>query len=289
MQLPVMPQYAYTSVADLEKKIHDVFGLSEVSRGQLPSASIPAAGIQMLLEQDETRVGIEVENHEHAWARIGMLILKCAEECYVTPRPLKTKGVGMGYKIKELSGEMLKSNHDAIVIRGSTVPNSKVIHRQEIMNLYTQGLLGNPQDPLVMQEVLGQLQYGDVGKSWKKYHIDKTQIADTIKEIEQELPPEVNKMDNHILHIQEKNDYRIEKGELLSSLAMKLLEADIDAHAQAQSLLINPQLAHPPMMPPPPPPPDVRAAAAGAAGHFDGGPLPLQGAPQAPPPGPMGV
>lgn len=254
MSIPVMPEYAYTSTNDLENKVHNIFGLSEVSRGQLPSASIPAIGIQLLLEQDETRVGIEVESHEYSWARVGQLILKYADKCYVTNRKLKTKGRGLSYKVTEFDGKSLRGNFDCIVIRGSTVPNSKVINRQEIINLWQQGLMGAPQDPAVVQEVLGKLEYGEVGSVWKKYHIDMTQIQDSIEEIEEELKPEVNKLDNHMLHLMVKNDYRIEKGMNLSPLSMQLLEEDIATHTQMEVLLRHPELAQPQEVPPPAPP-----------------------------------
>ena len=46
------------------------------------SNSMPAIGMQLILEQDETRIGIETEQNEHAYARIGTIALKYIEECY---------------------------------------------------------------------------------------------------------------------------------------------------------------------------------------------------------------
>jgi hypothetical protein len=253
MDIPVMPAYAYTETQNLEKDLYEAFGLSEVSRGQLPSASIPAQGMQILLEQDETRIGIEIEQQEYSYARVGELILKFADSYYIVDRKLKTKGQGLEYAIKTFNGEMLKKNFDCVVIRGSTIPNNKVMKRQEILNAFNQGLLGSPQDPAVRQKVLGILEYGDLGEIWEKYHLDMAQIKRSIQDIEQEIAPQVDIKDNHVMHILEKNNYRIsDKFLAISPFSQQLLQADIQAHVQAGTVLANPKLMQPPDNGPPP-------------------------------------
>lgn len=253
MQIPVMPSYAYQESSDLKNQMNEIMGLSDVSRGQLPSASIPAQGMQILLEQDETRIGIETESHEYSWAKVGQLILRYASKNYVTPRKLKGKNKNLTYDVKQFQGDDLRNNFDAIVIRGSTIPNSKVMHRQEILNSFQQGLLGNPQDEAVREKVWGMMEYGDIGDAWLDYRVDMSQIQKTIDQIEMEVMPAVNKMDNHPLHILIKNRYRkSDKWDVLSTLSQAILEKDIAEHVHEMTILLNPQLANPPVMPEPP-------------------------------------
>lgn len=286
LTLPVIPSYAYQESKEIKQDVYDIMGLSEVSRGQLPSASIPAMGIQLLLEQDETRMGVETEQHEHSWARVGMLILKHESKFAITPRKLKSKGKGLSYKVKDYCGEDLHNNFDVTVIRGSTIANSKVVHRQEILNLFSQGLLGSPQDPSVIQKVLGMLQYGEVGEAWEDYHLTMAQIEKDIGIIEDGQLPPVDEKDNHVLHMIHKNRYRIsEKWDELSPQGQAALQANIGAHSQIAVKQMNPHLATPPPMPPPPPPPNVLAMLnegrrLGVSGP-GGGPPP----PGTPPPG----
>lgn len=244
IQMPVIPQYAYTESDKVKSEMYEIFGLSDVSRGQLPSASIPAAGIQILLEQDETRIGIETEQHEYAWARVGQLILKFAEECYVTERKLKSKSKNSQYEVKSFTGDQLKGNTDAIVIRGSTVPNVKAMRRQEILNLMGQGLLGDPKnDPAAREQILGALEYGELGKVWEDYHVDMEQITQSIKMIEQGQPPEVNLLDNHQLHCIIKNRYRkTKKFQSLPLMSQDLLEQDMENHKDCALRLQHPEL-----------------------------------------------
>lgn len=247
MQIPVMPAYVYQSLDSLKRELFELFGLSDVSRGQMPSASIPAQGMQILLDADETRIGVEIEQHEHAFAKLGQLILKYTAKYYTSERPLKTKGQSLKYNVSKIKGDDLRKNFDCIVIRGSTVPNIKPMKRQEILNLYGQGLLGNPQDPAVVQKVLAELEFGDIASVWEDYHIDMNQIQETIKMIEKEEMPVVDKLDNHILHLMEKNKFR--KGDrfkAMSDVSKLLFEHDIQSHISLGAIAANPQLAHPP-------------------------------------------
>jgi len=60
--MPAIPQYAYEEERTLKDDINDTAGINEASRGQLPSSSIPAIGMQLLVEQDDTRIGVETES-----------------------------------------------------------------------------------------------------------------------------------------------------------------------------------------------------------------------------------
>lgn len=250
--IPIMPAYAYQETEDIEKSVYDIFGLSEISRGMAP-ASMPAIGMQVLLEQDETRLGIEVEQQEHAWARIGSLILKYTSKFATDERKLKTKARNGELKVKTFTGKDLNGNFDVSVVRGSTIPNSKVLKRQEIMNLFDRGMYGNPQEPEVRERVLGMLEFGDTTESYRDHALDQAQIQKTIEEIEQGDIPLVNKMDNHQLHIVEKNRYRkSDKFERLDDEKKLLLEEDIQNHLNALLGIVRPDLTQPPDNGPPP-------------------------------------
>lgn len=242
MQIPLIPQYAYTEEERLENMMYDISGINQISRGQLPPAGMPAIGMQLLTEQDDTRIGVMTENNEESWARIGMLMLKYAEKFYVMPRLLKSAGKNNDYNITEVTGEMIRGNTDVIVVRGSTLPGSKTLKRQDIMNTFQSGLLGDPNDPVVKENVLNMIEFGDTAEIFKRHANDMAQIKRDIAMIEQGGVPQVNEMDNHPLHIQEKNEYR--KSEKFLKMAPEvqgILLADIENHVQALQKIMNPQ------------------------------------------------
>lgn len=241
VQTPMIPQWAFVQLEAIENQIYDVFGVNEASRGQLPSASIPAIGMQFLVEQDDTRIGVITENHEHAWARVGKLILKQVDENYKTPRLLKVAGKSMEYTVKKITGEQLKRNFDVIVLRGSTVPGSKVLKRQEILNAYREGLLGDPVDAKVREKVLGMLEFGDVGEMWTDYAIDMAQIKEQIEMIKKGEVPPISEFDNNPLHIQIKNRFRkSDEFKRLDSVARAILDKDLNERLDLIAGMIDP-------------------------------------------------
>jgi hypothetical protein len=210
LQMPVIPQYAYEEERTLKDDINDTAGINEASRGQLPSSSIPAIGMQLLVEQDDTRIGVETESHEYSYADLGRILLKFVDKFYETDRLLKIVGQDMEYTVKKFRGEDIRENFDVHVIRGSTLPGSKVLKRQEIINLHQQGYFGNPQDPAVVQNVLSMLEYGDEFQAWKRHSLRMAQIQRGIAMIEEKSQkPPVSEFDDHALWVQELNDYRI--------------------------------------------------------------------------------
>lgn len=243
MQLPVIPAYAYTETDQLKKSLYDIFGLSEVSRGQLPSASIPAVGMQLLIEQDETRVGIEVEQHEHAYAQLGTLMLRYAAKYFKTDRNLAEKNENSDIIIKSYSGEDLPQRPDVRVVRGSTVPTSATLKRQEVVNAYQMGLLGNPQDPLVQERVLGMLEFGQSEGVWEDQALDSNQARREILMIEQGQMPPIDKFDNHAFLIRRLNNYRkSDKFLTMEPQKQELLLKVRDERATILASLANPQI-----------------------------------------------
>lgn len=240
---PMIPNYAYQEEDRIEKQIFDISGINEVSRGQLPAAGIPAIGMQFLMEQDDTRIGVVTENNENGWAQVGSLVLKFVQNYYQLPRIVKLAGPRLEYTVKSFVGEDLKGNNDVTVMRGSTLPGSKVLRRQEILNLRTQGLFGNPNDPSTTQKVMEMLEYGDVYEVWEDRAIDEAQIAKDIELIEKEQIPELHEYDNHELHIQKKNNYRkSDKINKLSDHAQIILDFDIKRRVELLTMSKNPQI-----------------------------------------------
>jgi hypothetical protein len=243
MNIPSIPQYVYQEDERVDKEMFDISGIGEISRGSLPSAGIPAVGMQFLQEQDETRLGVITEQHEHSYAKLGQLVLMYVGEFYTMPRLLKVAGEGLDYAVKSFTGQDLKGNYDVCVIRGSSLPGSKVLKRQEILNAYQQGLLGQPGDPKLRDKLLDMLEFGDVAEIYEDHAIDMNQIKEHLMTIEREEIPMRSELDNHDLHVQEKNKFRkTDKFKTLSGIAQQILLEDIDWHVDAIVRLTMPQV-----------------------------------------------
>jgi hypothetical protein len=293
---PVLPEYALAEDHLLKGDMDDIAATSEISRGQMPSAGLPAKGMEILLEADNTRLGIQTENDEHAFADLVSLFLEFVAEYYDTERVLKDVGENMEYAVRKYKGTDLKDHLDVKCKRGSTVPGSKVMDRQEILNAFDRGLLGDPNDPVLRQKVMSWCEYGDIAEVWKPYAMKRAYIRSRIIEpIEQGLEPDTSEFDDHKLIFEELNEYRISDRYLkLSDAQKQILMNTIELHVQHIVNITSPEntdttgipekstaaedalaqeMKKPGPMPPPPPP--------GAA-------MP-QGPPGQPPPGPPGM
>jgi hypothetical protein len=221
--------------------MNEVSGVGEISKGNVPSAGIPAIGMQFLQEMDDTRIGTITENNEYGYADVGRFILKFVQKYYEYPRTLQIAGKGMEYAVKQFTGKQLRGNTDVTVVRGSTLPGSKVLRRQEIINLHQSGYLGDPADPQVRENVLQMLEYGDIADVWKDYSLDKAQFEKHIAMIENEQLPEIYEFDNHPLHIKELNRYRkTEKFDALSDKSKGILLEALEIHAGFATEMMNP-------------------------------------------------
>lgn len=248
MQIPAIPQYAYKDLEELDKEFDFVSGINEVSRGVLPSASIPAAGMAFLQEQDQTRIGVSTSRNEVGFAKIGSCILKYVGKYYEMPRVLKLAGDGLEYTVKEFMGKDLRDNFDVIVIPGSTIPQSKVLRRQDILNAYQMGLLGDPQDQKLRAKVLSMLEYGDTAEMWKDQALNEAQVKRLLSAIEagdeEAVSKNLNEFDDHIFRLVKLNEFR--KGDKFQDLdpeKQKLLMYVMEWELQAQNNLMNPGLA----------------------------------------------
>lgn len=231
VKAPQLPQYVYTDGETIKGDMSEMSGVSEISKGQLPSASIPALGMQILQEADETRIGIVTESNENSWADVGRLISKYAARYYTNTRYLKEAGQSSEYTVKEFTGEDLRQSFDVVVIKGSTLPNSKALKREELLNAYDRGILGDPNDPTVRRKLVQSLEYGAVSEIWEDQYVDDHQIKKSLEQIEQGILPEVHPDDNHKAHFDFKN--RIRKTDKFDSYSPEVKEvflADFEAH-----------------------------------------------------------
>ncbi len=265
LPIPTIPEYAYKEEDRLDNLINYIFGISDVSRGVLPSASIPAIGAQLLQEQDQTRLSTITELAERSWSKCFRLMLKHVENFYVVDRKMKLAGKSREYIVKELNGKLLRGNTDVRVKRGSTQPNSKTLKRQDIVNTMSLGLLGDPKDPNVANKILPLLEFGDSQDIWLDYGIDMAQIKRGMDAMEQGELVLASHEDNNALWVQEINRFRkSDKFEMLPQEVQDLFMANFRDRI---NLLMPPGEWNTPMPPlPPTPPPPIGAGGEALAG-----------------------
>lgn len=253
MNIPLIPQYVYKDLEELDREMDYISGINEISRGVLPSASMPAQGMAFLQEQDQTRIGVMTTRNEMGYAKMGQIILKYACKFYQMPRVIKLAGDGLEYAVKDFLGSDMYDNTDVIVIPGSTIPTSKVLKRQDIMTAFQAGLMGDPADPKLRAKVFSIMEYGDVAEMWKTQALDQAQVKKIIDLIEKSnfsaLSGALDEFDNHVLHLEEMNDYRkTDKFQAMDEKQRSVFKWIMDWRLQALVNQTNPGIAQNQMM-----------------------------------------
>lgn len=244
LMMPQIPSFVYEDVKTLDNEFDFVSGMYDVMRGDAPSSSMPFRGMALLVEQSQTRISVQAVRNEVGYAKIGSCILKYVGKCYQVPRLMKVAGDGLEYAVKEFKGQDLKGNYDVIVVPGSTVPNSKVLKRQDIINAYQMGLLGDPADPKLRAKVLKMMEFGDVAEMWKEQALDDQQVKKTIEAIQAGEEPPMHEWDNHEVFIQEMNNFRkTDKFDEMSEEQRGMFNYVAEWHVQALVSLQNPEVA----------------------------------------------
>jgi len=248
MQMPTIPSYVYEEDKLTTQMVNEFSGISEISKGVLPFANIPAEGMQLMIENDDARVGIVTEQHEHAWAKVFSLILKYLCKYYVTPRVYKMAGKNGQYMVKEFVGEDLKDSTHVKVIRGSTYPGSKALRNQEILNRYQMGLLGDPMDPMVKQKVNARTEFGDVDDCFENWALNQGQITRGLEKLKKGIQIEVFKWDNNKMWLERLNDFRLsEEYEALPPEVQQTILMNMDIRSNVMANLLTPPEPEAPM------------------------------------------
>jgi hypothetical protein len=213
MTLKGLPQ-TYDLVLQLCKvSIEDLFSQHEVTRGTNKSDIRSGDMVGMLLEQDAYGMLPAHAVFEESLEAVMQRVLQRMQVGYTEERSIKISGADGGWKVSKFKGADLRNNTDIHVKTHSSLPDSRVARQAAILERFTQGFYGNPQDPKVLRHV--QRLAGDAVTTeniYEEIRYDETNasiendILKTGKVMPENLPP--NDYDNHGVHLEEHNRFR---------------------------------------------------------------------------------
>jgi hypothetical protein len=203
--IPVLPAYVFDLLETTMQQLRDVYGLTEVTEGQLPPNLEAADAIDLLQEMATDRFAPAIEANERSLAAAGQILLELAQVYYTEPRLLQIRGFGGAGSVKQFTRADFAGDITVHVEAGSSLPKTRAARRQQIEKWISMGLL-------------------DPKKAWRYYD-----LAD-IKDIAVEFAMD----EDHALREQEK----IIKGEPIN---VEALQSAMQAVQQG----INPETGQP--------------------------------------------
>ena len=115
--LSPIPYYYFQVLEWLDKAFEDISGFHEVKSARLPTGANNPSGVMvnLLLEQDETRLAPAVKQYLLSLKRESKLYLKMVQDLYDEDRILRIAGVENEMEILDFKGSELKGNNDVTV------------------------------------------------------------------------------------------------------------------------------------------------------------------------------
>ncbi len=187
----------------------DVSGISEIMRSSsVPSTVTSGVAIQLLVEQDDTRISVTAENVRRAIKSMAAMILRLYRQ-FASERRL-SRFVGEEGEIELLSWSASDIGCDDIRFDTENEINSTAATRQSMMfDLLKAGLLYDENGKLsdsVRYKILDAFGYGGWERSQDEsaLHIRRAQKENA--EVA-ETPLKVGELDDHALHVSEHTRY----------------------------------------------------------------------------------
>lgn len=140
-QLPSIPPYVFNFLGELSGRLKEVFGLTEVTEGQLPPNLEAADAIDLLQEMATDRFAPSIISNEVQLARLGQFMLALAQEYYTEPRLLTVRGLGGMASIKQFSQADFAGDLTVHVESGSSLPRLKAARHKQIEKFADRGLI----------------------------------------------------------------------------------------------------------------------------------------------------
>jgi hypothetical protein len=279
---PEMPGYVQNDIERIEQSIREISGQHEVTSGSVPTGVTAASAINLLQEQDDTRLGPDIGDMEQSIAGAGRRITYLMAKQYTDERTIRIAGEDGAWEIDSFRGTMLAGQQDIQVQSGSGLPQSKAAKQAAIQSTLTQLLQAGIQIPeRQMRRVLNQYEIGGLEAFFANVSQDERQITEENRRLLAGEQLDINAYDSDDAHVEGHEEFQKTSRYQRLSLTpdgqriQQNFEAHVAAHRQrqAQNQLAAAQAQQPP------------GAPSGAPQPPSAGPSQNGGAPPMPVPG----
>jgi len=246
LQYPSLPHTFETEEQSYDRLFVTISGVSEISRdSNAPVGVNSGIALQILQEQDDTRLSLTGDNKKQAHIDNGRMQVRLYRQFAETPRLLKTSGQDEAPDVMDWVGSDLTT--DDIFIEGATMlAETLAQRRQMVFDLMDKGAFNDPETGNIGRagraKLFEMLEMGN----WEDFDGDDNSNAHLkranreIQHMISEMPVTVAEYDDDILHISRHNNFRLsaEFEELKHSKpeVAAMIDAHIEQHIQALQL-----------------------------------------------------
>lgn len=246
LQYPALPSTFEAEEESYNRLFVMISGVSEISRdSNAPVGVNSGIALQILQEQDETRLSLTGDNKKQTHIDNGRMDIRLYRQFANTPRLLKTAGQDEAPDVLDWIGSDLTT--DDIFIEGATMlAETLAQRRQMVFDLLDRGVFNDPESGSIGRAGRSKLfEMLDMG-NWEDFDGDDNsnahlrRAAREIQHMLSEMPVVVAEYDDDILHISRHNHFRLsaEYEELRYDKPhiAEAIDAHIEEHIQALQL-----------------------------------------------------
>lgn len=260
MTPPAIPSYVREEQDQTLRDMEESYGIHQVSKGEAPSGVRAGIAIRFLQEMDDTALGPKIRRMENSLGRAGTLILRCVKVHYKEKRTLQVVGANNEIEVVDFIGSDLGNCTDVVVQAGSGFPELKSAKQQYLLDLFTQGIFGPPEDPNVRGKVMRLLELGDVDSAYEDARLDEAWAEQENRLMAQGQAVGPQYFENHIIHKQILNRY-------MKTDAFRKLSKE------KKELFVRHDVMHTKMLAPVPPPNPMDSQPSGPGAPEEGAPM----------------
>lgn len=188
LPLQPLPEYVTGQLDRIVTDFEDLSGQHDVSRGQAPPGVTAGTALAFLKETDDAYLTPQYQNIEDAYERIATQTLELFVEFVDSPRKIKVIGTDGAFDTALLSGADIAGGTDVRVEPGSSIGQSMAAKRAAVMDMFSIGILQDPNQALRLLEVGGAQKVLDtVSVAEKKAQRENTKIKSLAKPEGQQL------------------------------------------------------------------------------------------------------
>lgn len=218
----------------VKNAIDEIFAFHGAMKGQPPKNIDSGEGIKSLQSADIEHLGPIVESFEDADQRVLYQSLTIMAAKYQKGRMINVVGTDYEWSLLEWDPEQLKGKFNVMVQHRSSMPLDKDASSKLAFDLWSSGLLGDPQDPALRVWVMNQMHFGDketiLQKHSKQRNFAMMEFSAAFANLKSIQPPEnasdeelkraveeytyvphVNPFDDHMIHIGCHNEFMVDK------------------------------------------------------------------------------
>lgn len=200
----VPPDFSYEE-ARLEQEFINVSGVSEFSRNSdVLSQNVSGVALELMVEQDETRLTTSAENVRRAVRLIGKQIIRLFRQYAKPSRMMRVAGRGNSVELYYFNSEDLTSD-DVVFDTENELSSSPAQKKSAVYDMLKAGLLSDDDGKMNQRtkaKILELLGFGTLSgaQDITNLHIDKAQ-RENIGFTTEDYQPE--EFDDHAIHITE--------------------------------------------------------------------------------------